>query len=186
MTLRLARTSAEAHLYMSLAACDSCGETGFSPASSSVVEVDGDLASRYSGFCPNCGQEREFTFRIPHELLLPDPDAPSFGGDQPSELIDAGQWVWYADRLTSAIPAEPTVDMPEAERRRIRAALRRAAAAIAEAEKFAPAGADAVPPEGFWTDLGQAVYSQEPGRFSIRRLEVVRRTYEDIADRFGD
>lgn len=186
MTLRVARTNAEAHLYMSLAACESCGESGFTSQSSSVIEVDGDLASRYVGPCPHCGEQREFVFRIPQEVILPDPRQPSFGSEHPSELIDAGQWVWYADRLTSSSPAQPTPDLTEAERRRIRTALRRAAAAMAEAGKFAAPDAESVPREALWTELGQAVYDREPGRFSLRRLEVVRSTYDDVADRFDD
>ena len=67
MTLKLARSSIEAHLYMQTVPCEVCGETDFDP-DSSVVSIDGQLASRYAGACPRCGTTREVTFRLPDEI----------------------------------------------------------------------------------------------------------------------
>src|SRR5690349_8379076 len=144
MILGLARTVAEAHLFMDLHPCDVCGEEQFE-RTAAVILVDGELLSRYTGTCPQCGNPREFTFRVPDEPPLPDPDDPSFGDDRPSELLDAGEWLWVADEIARTIPAEPDGLTPD-ERQYARREMRTAAAAVAEARKFVPPGADAVPP----------------------------------------
>ncbi|MGX7674411.1 hypothetical protein [Plantactinospora sp. DSM 117369] len=183
MALRLARTSAEAHLYMELHPCESCGESGFEPASS-VVEAEGDLASRYTGSCPSCGTAREFTFRIPDEILLPGDEDLRFGDDRPSELLDAGEWLWLADALARGAPAQPSGVGAE-DRQSARIDLLTAASALSEVLKFVPAGADAVPAEALWSGRGREIYAAGPGRFRRLRLEAVRDTYRDIAARFG-
>ncbi|ROT33099.1 hypothetical protein [Micromonospora sp. HM5-17] len=183
MTLRLARTSAEAYLYMELHPCERCGESDFEPVSA-VVSVQGDLASRYTGACPSCGNEREFMFRIPERPLLVDPENPQFGADRPSELLDPGEWLWVADTIASGVPANP--DGLSAEQRRdARVDLRGAAAAVGEVLKFIPPDADAVPFEAFDSDRGREVYQTEPGRFRRARLEAVAQTYRELAERFA-
>jgi hypothetical protein len=184
MALRLARTSAEAHLYMELHPCPNCGESEFHPVDS-VIVVDDDLASRYAGPCPRCGRPREFTFRIPEEVLFPADDEPAFGDARPSELLDAGEWLWLADVIAQSVPAEPGEDMTADDRRQALIDLRTAAAAVAEAAKFVPPGADRVPSDALWSERGLALYTDEPGRFRIRRLDVVRETYRDLAERFA-
>lgn len=184
MTVRLARTNAEAYIYMELTPCEVCGETDFDPISS-VIMYEDDLASRYRGFCPRCGAERAFTFRIPDDPTLPDEEEPSFGGDTPSELLDPGEWLWVADVIASASPAVPD-GLSADERRETRLDLRTAAAAVSEVMKFVPAGEDRVPLSAFWSARGRDVYGREPGRFRLGRLDVVHRTYRDLADRFVD
>src|SRR5689334_3767693 len=144
MPLRLARTNAEAHLYMELNQCGNCGEREFEPTDA-VIVVEGDLASRYSGTCPRCGIFREFVFRLPDEPVIPDPEEPVFGDDTPSALIDAGEWLWVADLIARGTPGEPGEGITAAERQQIRVDLRTAAAAVGEAAKFVPPGADRVP-----------------------------------------
>jgi ribosomal protein S27AE len=185
MTLRLARTNAEAHIYMELQPCDNCGEGAFSP-DSVLVEVDGDLASRYAGPCPRCGIEREFLFRVPEDVVLPDPENPTFGENLPSQLVDPGQWLWFADVMARGAPAEPSEQMTPQQRRQARYDLLMAAAAIDQVLLFVPDGADTVPESAAWTQTGHRVYSAEPGRFHRRRLDVVRRTYRELAERFRD
>jgi hypothetical protein len=185
MTLRLARTNAEAHIYMELHPCDNCGEGAFAP-DSVLVEVDGDLASRYAGPCPRCGIQREFLFRIPDEVIFPDEDRPTFGDESPSELVDAGQWLWLADLMAKGVPAEPTEHMTGQQRRQARHDLLTAAAAVDQVILFVPAGGETVPQSAVWTETGHKVYIEEPGRFHRRRLSVVARTYRDLAERFRD
>lgn len=185
MALLLARTSAEAHVYMELQPCPGCGEREFAPPSV-VIEVDGDLASRYAGPCPRCGTEREFVFRLLHEVIVPDEeDDPTFGDESPSELLDPGQWLWLADLFSSGVPAQPTEDMAAEERWQIRHDLLTAAAAVDEVLKFVPAGEDTVPRSALRSQTGNDVYEAEQGRFRRGRLEVVRRAYRDIAERFA-
>jgi hypothetical protein len=184
MSFRLARTVAEAHLFMDLHPCDVCGEEQFD-RTAAVILVDGELLSRYTGTCPQCGNPREFTFRIPDETPLPDPDEPSFGAEPRSELLDAGEWLWVADEIARTIPAEPDGMSPE-ERSYARREIATAAAAVAEARKFVPSGADAVPREELWSPSGRAVYDAEPGRFDVQRLELVERVYRELAGTFSD
>jgi hypothetical protein len=184
MPLRIARTNAEAHLYMELNPCENCGETEFQPASA-VIVAEGDLASRYAGPCPRCGFQREFVFRIPEEVIFPDPAEPRFGDDQPSVLIDAGEWLWVADLIARNVPAEPDDGMTADDRHRVLIDLRTAAAAVTEAMKFIPPGADTVPPDGVWSARGRGVYDDEPGRFRRIRLDAVQRTYRRLAERFA-
>lgn len=185
MPLRVARTNAEAQLFMELNPCENCGEREFEPADTIIV-AEGDLASRYSGTCPRCGVFREFLFRIPEEPIIPQPEEPVFGDDTPSALIDAGEWMWIADLIARSTPAEPEEGMTAADRQQIRMEMRTAAAAVGEAAKFVPRGGDRVPHDAVWSDRGRAVYEDEPGRFWLPRLQVVQRTYREVADRFQD
>jgi hypothetical protein len=162
----LARTNAEAHLYMDLRPCDACGHRGFS-GDSAMVFVDGELCSRYAGACPRCGTERAFTFRVPEEIRLPLERDVVFGGPEPSELLDPGEWLTVAD-LAAGRPDPDDDD------------LALAAAAIDEVLKFLPEGAEEVPLEALRTEDGREVYEREPGRFRKVRLEAVATTYRDL------
>ena len=173
--LKLARTNAEAHLYMDLRPC-ACGERKFA-RQSSVVTIDGDLASRYTGACARCGTERRFEFRLPQEILQPPPDGVLFGGDEPSELLDPGEWLTVADDHARRVPAGTKLDGDAL--RVARRCLATAIAALDEIRKFAPRGAVEVPPSAFFTPLGRAIWDKEPGRFRLARLEAVRQVYAD-------
>jgi len=180
----LSRTNSEAHLYMDLRPC-TCGEVRFERASSVIVLADGDLASRYSGTCERCGSAREFVFRLPPEILPPTAGGPvRYGGPEPSQLIDAGEWLWVADSYARAVPAS-LVGLTEVEQRRARARLATALAALEEVLKFAPSESAEVPPAAVWTPLGRSVYEREPGRFRVTRLAAVRAVYADSLRRMG-
>ena len=179
----LARTNVEAHVYMELHPCETCGESRFEPESS-VIMVDGDLASRYHGTCPTCGTEREFIFRIPDEILLPPTDRIRYGDDRPSELLDAGEWMWLADHITTRTPGDPA-DVPADEREKHRLDLTAATAAVEEALKFVPPGTDRVPLEALWTQRGREVYRARPGRFARGSLLAVRDAYQDLVNAYG-
>jgi len=180
MALRLARTNEEAHLFMDLHPCE-CGEIRF-PRSSSVIDTgDGELASHYTGTCPQDGRQREFTFRLPQQILPPPGDGSvRYGGPEVSELLDPGEWLSVADAYARNVPAD-TAALTADGLARAKAMLNRAAAAIDEVLKFVPAGADRVPEQAFVTDRGRAAYAKEPGRFRSLRLEAVRSTYANIA-----
>ena len=114
-------------------------------------------------------------------LKIPRPFAPpgdenNSTGPEPSELLDAGQWMQVADRAATAVPTKPV----EAGR-----VLAVAQAAVDEVIKFVPAGQDAVPEDEFWTPEGRAVRDAEPGRFRLDRLLVVRDTYRDLVRETG-
>jgi hypothetical protein len=185
MSIGLARTSAEAHLYMELHPCPQCGDTVFRPASTVVRTPRGTLASRYAGPCPGCGTEREFEFDLPGQTLFPPASGVRFGAADASRIIDAGEWLFVADLVLGDLPAEPDGRAPADERA---AAARDAAlglAAVEEVLKFIPAGADEPPAGAFWTDRGRAKRAEEPGRFRRARLEAVRDVYARIAGAYA-
>jgi hypothetical protein len=181
MSPPLARTNHEAHLFMDLRPCG-CGETAFDRASSIVTLPDGALASRYAGTCARCGGQREFVFGLPAQILAVSAEEMRYGGAEPSQLLDAGEWLWVADRYAQAVPPDPQ-RLLDADRRRARARLSAAAAALDEVLKFVPADGASVPPAAFWTELGGTVYAREPGRFRVARLAAVRDTYRGLAQR---
>jgi len=183
MALMMARTNAEAHVYMELSGCPRCGQRQFDP-SNSLIMLDGDLASRYHGACPQCGLEREYTFRVGYDLQLPPVDRARFGDERPSELIDPGEWMWLADFVSARVPVDPG-DVTAGERDRYRYDLTVAVAALDEVLKFVPPGADQVPAEAFWTDRGREVYAQRPGRFIRGAVLAVRDAYQEIVDRYA-
>lgn len=173
--LPLARTNAEAHLYLELQPCPNCGAP-HCEFRSSVVSLDGVLASRYSGECPHCGLARSYEFRLPEQILPPPASTVRFGGTEPSELIDPGIWLWYADDLGGRVPTDdPGFDARQ--RRSAKHAVATALAAVEEVLKFIPPGADRVPADSFTSPEGRSVLAQEPGRFARERLEAIRDFY---------
>jgi hypothetical protein len=174
--LLLARTNAEAHIYMDLHPCE-CGDGNFD-RNSSVIEVDGDLASRYAGACSGCGRMREFIFAIPEIVTLPPPGAVVFGEGGRSELLDPGEWLWVADRYASVAPAQAPPGTEAA--RQVRMQVATAEAAMGEVLAFVPDDDDMVPYEAMRSERGRRVYDAQPGRFYRDRLEVVRNTYREI------
>lgn len=174
MAFAVARTRDEAHLYLELHPCPDCGSIE-TPWEHALIEVDGELTISYAGICRGCQAEREYLFGLPARETRMD-GWPTFGGPEPSEVLDPGQWMEVADRAAAAVPTEPV------EAGRVLAVAR---AAVDEVVKFVPAGQDAVPEDEFWTLEGRAVWDAEPGRFRLDRLLVVRDTYHDLVRETG-
>jgi hypothetical protein len=177
--LKLARTNAEAHLFMDLRPC-ACGERRFA-RTSSVVTIDGDLASRYTGACARCGTARVFEFRLPPEIMPPPASGVVYGGAEPSQLLDPGEWLSVADDYARSVPVGSKLDGDA-----LRSARQRLASAIAaldEVRKFAPPGAVVVPHTAFTTAFGRAMWDKEPGRFRLVRLDAVRAAYAEAINR---
>jgi hypothetical protein len=168
----VARTTDEAYLYLELTPCEDCGAVTTS-WDQGLIEVDGELTISYVGACPGCGVGREFLFGPPAQEIPPGP-FPTFGGSEPSEIFDAGQWLEIADNAAGDVPID---DPAEAGRR-----LALARAAVDEVVKFIPAGEHSVPDDAFWTEAGSRIRADEPGRFRLERLLVVRDSYRDRED----
>jgi hypothetical protein len=174
MAFAVARTRDEAQLYLELHPCPDCGSID-TPWEHSLIQVDGELTIRYAGICPGCEAEREYLFGLPARETRVS-GWPTFGGPEPSELLDAGQWMDVADRAAEAVPTDPV------EAGRVLAVAR---AAVDEVVKFVPTGADAVPEDEFWTPEGQAVRDAEPARFRLDRLLLARDTYHELVRETG-
>jgi hypothetical protein len=177
-----ARTRDEAHAYMDLRPCPHCGSVDTAWSSALAYGDDGVLVRRYHGACGNCGNEREFRFALPDRPTVAEPgQAVTFGGAEPSKLLDPGEWLLVAD-LCATAGAVADGDTPDDE---TRYSLAVAVAAMDEVIKFVPAGVDAVPDAAFTTSRGYAVYEREPGRFQRRRLVVVRDSYRESLARIS-
>lgn len=173
--LPLARTNAESRLYVSLQPCPECGESRCT-FRSSVITVEGVLASRYTGECPTCAAQRTYEFRIPDEVLPPPAGSVRFGEDNPSELLDPGTWLWYSDLCIRQVPSDTTA-LDDHSLRAARHTLATALAAIEEVLKFIPPNETQVPMVAFTSATGLTLLEREPGRFTRPRLEAVRDHY---------
>ncbi|WP_067654958.1 hypothetical protein [Nocardia harenae] len=164
----LARTNAEARLYLQLTRCPECAEPN-AEFHAAVVDLNGTLVTRYSAVCPRCGAHRVHDFRLPDRVLPPPParEGVRFGGAEPSLLLDPGVWLWYAD--DRAALARDSTDPAAA-----RLLLATAVAAIDEVLKFLPSGADEVPEAAFVSPEGRFVRSGDPGRFTRANLTAER------------
>jgi len=167
MPYPIARSRDEAHLYLDLNPC-ACGSVD-TDWDHGLVSVEGELVSYYEGRCAACGAERRYLFGLPRREVIPT-GFPTFGGPEPSELLDAGEWLWVADLTAGSVPEGGE-----------RQALSIARAAVEEVIKFVPPGRDEVPEEAFWSERGRAVRAAEPGRFRLDRLLVVRDTYRELS-----
>lgn len=175
MPFAVARTRDEAHLYLDLHPCEVCASVD-TAWSTGLLTVEGELTSRYAGVCEVCGTEREFLFGVPARPVLPD-GYPTFGGPEPSQLLDAGEWLWVADLTAGNVPVD---DRAEAHR-----TLSIAAAAVEEVVKFVEPGGTEVPDTAFWSERGLEVRAAEPGRFTLDRLRIVRDTYRELVEDYA-
>lgn len=161
-----ARSYDEVYLYIMLRPCD-CGEIELD-SEHRLSRQDGTWVQEYSGYCPRCGRERSFRFRMPDEL--PPMGFPRFGpDDEPSQLLDPGEWLVVADGYEER--AAETHD-----RTRAREFLASAAAATDEVLKFVPDGADEVPVSALWRDSSLELYLSARHRFRASDLADHRAT----------
>lgn len=188
MALPYARGYDEIYLYMGLRPCV-CGETEFDDRVSTTVTLDDQPAERFSGHCGGCGRFRQFTFAMPAEL----PDLSfdvRYGGDEPSRLLDPGEWLGVAELYTSSArlelgdpPGELTGDD---EITRVYYLLTSTVAALDEVLKFVPEGAGAVPEGSFWSQAGRLVYEMMPDRFGRDGLTRAREQAQARVDEFEE
>jgi hypothetical protein len=180
------RSSVERDLYMSLHPCE-CGEQFLDPDEIVVRTVDGEHVAGYAGTCGGCGRRRRFEFARSEQANPPDALASWAGLDDPSEIIDAGQWLRVSDELAAVADllaaggadglelglwGAITTDTTPAEM--LWSLLARSASAVDEALKFLPPGRDELPDAAFWTGEGRRLRGQRPERFTRRALESLR------------
>lgn len=170
--LPLARTNAEARLFLRLRPCEACGARRCE-FRSSVIAADGP-ASRYTGQCESCGAHREYVFRLPEQILPPPAGRVRFGGEAASQLLDPGEWLHY-----SRICADQAGPGDDAQSAAARHALATALGAVEEVLKFIPDAARSVPAPAFVSAEGRAIFAAEPGSFDRDRLEAVRAHYSE-------
>lgn len=130
---------------------------------------DGRVYERHTGTCEECGSPREFVFRMP-----PEPElrlgAADFGGPEPSELLDPGEWMTVADVVAGREGGASKND------------LAFAAAAVEEAIKFVPADSDEIPANAFHSRVGRDAYARMPARYTRGRLTAIATALREAAE----
>jgi hypothetical protein len=168
-----ARSPLECRLYIELHPCD-CGGAMVDIAHR-LVTRDDTLCARYQGRCRDCGKSLEYLFALDSEIAAPT----AFGGTTPSTIIDAGKFMAASERAAKQVQAAGPLDQPA------RALLTRAIACLDEVIKWIPVGEDRVPVSAFFTNEGQRVYMEDPGRFRRERLLAVLAAYRELLFRLG-
>jgi hypothetical protein len=164
-----ARCLAEAHLYLDMVGVGTTrsiqwkeGPQGRVLLATGMVEEEGP-------------ETFGFTLDDPEGALGKD------GVAAPSRMLEPSAFLLYADILAKRSPAGAS--LTAAERAVVVHDLELAATCIEEVMKFIPAGEELVPASEFRSVAARRVVVKEPGRFRRPRLEVVAKTYRDIAAR---
>ncbi|MGW0363537.1 hypothetical protein [Streptomyces sp. NPDC002990] len=159
---------------MDLHPCE-CGGSDFERRHH-LEQHGGDIAAVYEGACRQCGRDRGFTFVMADEIP---PPPPAFGGPEPSQIIDPGEFAEVVRRLSERA-ALAMLNSPHSEHHKHRGAAAYALAALDEVFKFLPPGEDAIPASAFTSEVGRARYEREPGKFRRDILEIELRLTRKI------
>lgn len=175
MALPYARTFDEIYLYLDLRPCV-CGETELDNRVSSAAVIDDTPANRIGGRCVGCGRSRQFAFEMPSDSTEVSLDMRYGRGDEPSRLLDPGEWLGVSEFYRMAAEDEMrSLDRDDDEAvARTSALLVASLAALDEVVKFIPDGAATVPEGSFWSQSGRMVYETSGERFSHDRLRALR------------
>jgi hypothetical protein len=109
-----------------------------------------------------------------------------------SLLLDAGLWVQFASVWAKrALDADiEYTGQPGQNRAAVELNWEFARDAMAEALKFLPEGAEVVPEEGFWTEIGVRTHELNPELFTRAKLtedyEFYRDTLRDFRSLYGE
>jgi len=164
---------------MSLHPC-ACGHAQF-PWQRHYLLPGEEQISVYEGECPGCGTAREFRFAVPDTLAPPF----SFGGDEPSQVIDPAEFLGRYQRAMRVVPPDPGV-LPPAQRPRYYVELRMGVAALSEVLKFIPPEETAVPAEAFTSDSGRAAYESDPDQFTRQRIEALLESHQQTLTKYAE
>ncbi|ADB32347.1 hypothetical protein Kfla_3286 [Kribbella flavida DSM 17836] len=175
-----ARTLAEAEVYLSVLAANAGGVTE-TPEVTRTEGPEGWTVSSAAG-------EVQVPYRTEDEARRL---GVRFGLGN-SLLLDAGDWVQLASVWAKrALDADfEYTGQPGQDRAAVELNWEFARDAMAEALKFLPEGADEVPDEGFWTELGLRTHAQDRELFTRAKLtedyEFYRDTLSDFRALYGE
>jgi hypothetical protein len=183
MDVLAARSHNEAVVYVLMRECRACG-AGNRDVTDEFGTGDGATVTEYTSFCRDCTNIDTYTFRLPESDPQNAVAEVAFGGDEPSSIIDAGEWLVFADRTANGGPVEPTGLTPQ-QRADAALALHAAAAAVREVVKFIRPGEERVSVSALWTERGRAEFERDPWRMSRGRMEAVETAYREAAERLA-
>jgi hypothetical protein len=184
MAVLAARSHNEAVVYVLMRDCRACGSRN-RDVTDEFEARDGAVVTEYTAFCRDCTSIDRYAFRLPETDPRTSVTGVAFGGDEPSMIVDAGEWLIFADRTATSGPVEPAGLTPE-ERADAALALQSAAAAAGEVVKFIRPGEERVSVSALWTDRGRAEYARDPWRMSRERMAAVEAAYRAAAERLAD
>jgi len=166
-----AHTYNESRYYLMVTPCGACGK---GPWQIDAAEGPGpaDAAVAIRAHCRQCNATREFRFIC--EFQTPEGDAEALNpSDQPSRIIDLGQWLSLFYLLVESAAKE---EVPSATRR----TGYRAALCLAEALKFY--GDDELPPpSAFFTETSARAFREHPEKFAKQKLRDMQSKLPPIA-----
>ncbi|GAA2183581.1 hypothetical protein [Micromonospora lupini] len=166
----LARSMQEAQLFVELRGCG-CG-SGQAMVEHELHQRGDELVARFTDTCQSCGAQQVYELALSAKQVRP----PSFGGPDSSLIVDPGEFLWTSDQAAAQVPVDIS-RLDQVQRKAAMASLQYAMAALDEVVKFVPVGADRVPVEAFVSELGQAMYRANPGRFTVTELEEQAASY---------
>ncbi|MCW2880107.1 MAG: hypothetical protein JWQ95_4207 [Sphaerisporangium sp.] len=143
---------------------------------------------------PDTGERHRFALFVPYETEYASRRENLRFGPGRSEIIDPGQWqllgAGYARRaLRDDLFFAETPTDPE-RFHDVVVGWEFARDAVVEAAKFLAEGADEVPEEAFWTEVGAATRRDEPERFTRDGLEsdiaLYQRNLDDFIALYGE
>ncbi len=177
-----ARSSEEADLYVDLE-CEMAGQVPVE-RKRKKRERRGKPFMLYEARCQS-GKLLEFEFEIGG---LPDPKpglrrTVSYGGAQPSLIIDAGEWMLVSNRMAEAAPKSVS-GLSERKRREAASQVEDAIAALDEVVKFIPAKDDAVSSSSLFSPRGKTYFNKDIRRFRRQALADQRTALEARLRRF--
>lgn len=162
-----AHSVAEALLYLRSTPCGTCGRGPLRGSEPDPVDgVDQETTIAIRATCAGCQSVETVTFRVPAQPQTADrrDPAPVNPTDEPSHLLDVGQWITLARVITES--AEKETDKV-----RVRVMKLEAAQCLEEALKFYDeVDNDLPPPEAFFVEVSRERFRKAPERFSRQRL----------------
>jgi hypothetical protein len=131
-----------------------------------LEQVADAMMAVYEGVCPDCGSPRSYAFRTADE---PPPAPPAFGGADPSQIIDPGEFMWISDQISTDVGLQ-MLNTPQPTHQKFHSELAYAVAALEEVVKFLPEGADRISDRLFTSQRGRRVWEKDPNAFERQWL----------------
>jgi hypothetical protein len=167
----VARTAAEAHLYVDLE-CEALGEVPIErkqrPASKRNVRQVIEF-TMYEVRCQS-GKLLEFEFSVLPKERPGLRRSVSYGGKEPSQLLDAGDWMLIADRHVGKAP-KSVAGMSEKARKLAKEDLQIAIACVDEILKFIRPGETSVSSTTLTGNRGKTYFNKDVRRFRRDQLD---------------
>lgn len=166
----IAHSEAEVRLYLLAARCKACGRGPLTAPPPDGEPVDTTRILSIDAHCEACTEPAALSFRLPARSegdaqLSPGVVNPS---DEPSQIIDVGQWIVLFRVFLESAKSEP-------DKMQARALGLKAAQCLDEAIKFYDdPDNDLPPPEAFFWDASRDRMRDSPEQFARHRLIELR------------